>query len=510
MIIFQQQKKLFKDIIMQSHSFFTFLLITTILNASLPCIAAQKSYDNEPQAKRQRQEERNNNQNHPSIHNPRAFFTAQTEDDVKQARAHGCQLNLQNIKGHNALHHAITKNNLTVAKALMACDQTDTLLIKQADNDGFTPLHLAAKLGNLEAIKFIYSYYPNSNLDFAIEKGEEEYKGYTPLHLACLFAKSEIVEFLLNKECSPNVQGTPQQYNKDTDYCQGTALTLACSYDGPHANTPEINTTIITIINMILAKYPNIIDIPASENRTALYITCNNDNDVLAQHLLAKGANPNIYNSNQNSPLHLTCQNNMAETVQCLLEYRANPSIHNGQEAPLSLACQHGNPLIIALLLQHGANVHIANKDQHTPTQILNQFIKNADTKAPLLKLLYAYGAHTYMQEHNNDLIATCIRHINTNHAAFTAFLHTCTPEQLQELYTHLPTLIEFACAADQKACSNKNLAALQKTFPRYTASYKPGYIHIAQLYRALLFKNKLHMMQQNKVKCNVMFEFLN
>eukprot|EP00088_Acartia_fossae_P000466 TRINITY_DN10199_c0_g1_i4.p1 TRINITY_DN10199_c0_g1~~TRINITY_DN10199_c0_g1_i4.p1 ORF type:complete len:126 (-),score=6.30 TRINITY_DN10199_c0_g1_i4:5-382(-) len=59
-----------------------------------------------------------------------------------------------------------------------------------ADNDGFTPLHVAPLEDDIVAVEYLLKYNASTNI-------HNNKLGMTPLHFACYFSSYEIVEILV-------------------------------------------------------------------------------------------------------------------------------------------------------------------------------------------------------------------------------------------------------------------------------------------------------------------------
>lgn len=387
------------------------------------------------------------------------LFSAKNAHDVHQALVHGCLLTTRNHAQETALHYAVKNHNLEVAQALMQQDPNN-ILINAYDNHGLTPLHRAAQRGNKEFIQYIHTNYNDTiDLDSALDY-KSLGKKVTPLYIACHFSHFCVVEYLLNAGC----KSYPETHTKTP---QNTALLYACSHNDAEYTSAQKNNAKIAIVRLLLKKNPELITFSDKQRNNALHIACLNNNFMLIPILLEHGAHPHL--------------------------------INNDQETPLHIACRYQNMIAIALLLNTTSDIHKANYCNHTPADIAHQ-ITDSTTKNMILELLYMYGATTYGAQYHNNLIATCIRHINTNAQALKLFLQMRTPEQLEMLYSQLPILIEYACAADKKIFSNTIRKQLLAPFPDYTNSYKPGYAHRAYCF---VIQNTLHMMQQTKLLCD-------
>lgn len=94
---------------------------------------------------------------------------------------------LEALRGCNALHLAVGRGETRLLPKLLAKTDIETLNAK--DNDGNTPLHIAAQCGNLEAVQMIGS---QAGIDPSLENNEDE----TALEVAEAAGHKNIVQLL--------------------------------------------------------------------------------------------------------------------------------------------------------------------------------------------------------------------------------------------------------------------------------------------------------------------------
>ena len=105
--------------------------------------------------------------------------------------------------------------------------------------------------------------------------------------------------------------------------------------------------------------------------RTPLYYACSNqDGFLIAQLLIAKGADVNVQDKSGRTPLHWACNNqNGLPIAQLLIANNADVNARNMHgETPLYYACKNQNGFLIAqLLIVNGANVNVQALRGETP-----------------------------------------------------------------------------------------------------------------------------------------------
>ena len=91
-----------------------------------------------------------------------------------------------NRYGVNALHEAATLGDVAMMEALLKAGADPNVTY----GAGETPLMLAARTGNLNAVKLLLDRAANVN-------GAEEFKGYTPLMFAATENQAEVAKLLI-------------------------------------------------------------------------------------------------------------------------------------------------------------------------------------------------------------------------------------------------------------------------------------------------------------------------
>mmetsp|Transcript_35834 Transcript_35834/g.80695 ORF Transcript_35834/g.80695 Transcript_35834/m.80695 type:complete len:992 (+) Transcript_35834:2-2977(+) len=184
-----------------------------------------------------------------------------------------------------------------------------------------TALHAAAAAADAAAVKAALiksGHYVN--------QADEE--GYTPLHLAARSGNKGVVLTLLQSTASPNAP----------DNRELTALHMAAQCD--HAS-----------VVLVLVKNDARLDVGDCSGRTPLHIAVEFSSTKALTTLLDKMANPNIGNHRDMSPLHLAAERAYGDGCSALLAAKAIPTKANmWSQTARDLANEAGDEECAALL----------------------------------------------------------------------------------------------------------------------------------------------------------------
>ncbi|CAG9761215.1 unnamed protein product [Ceutorhynchus assimilis] len=269
-------------------------------------------------------------------------------------------------QGNTPLHLAAKKGQNKIVKALLVCDAE-----KESKNKwGFTPLHLAAKEGHHEVISILLENTANVNAINSL--------GQTPFHMLGYSNSVRSIELLL--KFGANIEAKDKN-----DY---TPLHSAIE-QGHHE-----------VVIILLEKNANVNAINR-DGQTPLHIACCTNNIRSIELLLKLGANIEAKDKNDHTPLHSAIKKNHYEVIIILFENNANVNAFNsvGQTA-LHMACStNPNFRSVELLLKLGANIETKDKNGHTPLHLASCSLGG---NAVIIKLL-AHGSNINAQDNDGQ-----------------------------------------------------------------------------------------------------------
>uniref|UniRef100_UPI00387FB281 Transcription factor ETV6,DARPin n=1 Tax=synthetic construct TaxID=32630 RepID=UPI00387FB281 len=116
------------------------------------------------------------------------------DDEVRILMANGADVNATDNDGYTPLHLAASNGHLEIVEVLLK-NGAD---VNASDLTGITPLHAAAATGHLEIVEVLLKHGADVNA--------YDNDGHTPLHLAAKYGHLEIVEVLLKHGADVNAQ----------------------------------------------------------------------------------------------------------------------------------------------------------------------------------------------------------------------------------------------------------------------------------------------------------------
>ena len=229
------------------------------------------------------------------------------------------------------IHEAAATGNLQKLRQFLPADSTTTLLDAE-DDAGRTPLHSAAKGGQLATVDFLGQRGSNVNAD--------DRNGCRPLHLALMNGHVDIAKLL--------VQDFGASESK-TDYA---GKTPAQYFDHP----PLV---------LWMLKFETREGDRDEKGNTALIHAAIQGHVSSVQYLLDRKVDVSAKNSNLSTALSEACVRGHRDVMALLLTHGANPSQRDQWGyTPFGRCIVRGNRAILQVMLDKG---RIDLEEQHTP-----------------------------------------------------------------------------------------------------------------------------------------------
>jgi ankyrin repeat protein len=340
-------------------------------------------------------------------------------DAVKALLSHGADVNAKEpSRDQTALMWAVAEHHSAVIRSLIehgADIHARTKTPPRPASGGFTPLHFAAREGELEGARMLLAAGARVN-DTAAD-------GSTPLLVATIRGNVPIALFLLEQSADPNADGTgyiPLHWASGTWETQVSNPVFG--FTDPMSGIPDRRAK-LDLVKGLLAHHAN----PNAQagrapprfginhyqqslvGATPFFLAAGNADVELMRILLDAGANPNTPTKDNTTALMAAAGLNLSqgerlvteaaalEAVQLTLKLGGDAkAVNDGGENGLHGVAYLGWNRVLQLLVERGANVNTVSKRQLTPwliasgygdREVSNTVVRHKDTADLLLKL---------------------------------------------------------------------------------------------------------------------------
>ncbi|EPS41964.1 hypothetical protein H072_4032 [Dactylellina haptotyla CBS 200.50] len=311
--------------------------------------------------------------------------------------------------GRTALHMAAMLGDIPIIEKLIGAG-ADT---EASDSEDLTPADLAARSGNLQALKRLQQLQKEIAL--------------TPLVAAARAGQLLIVKYFLKE--APLNSDRESQYElalrvaAKQGHEQLVRELLSTKLD-PNCKNAEGGTPLhqaaeegqLNIAKLLIEHSANI-HAEDSGRYSPLHLAAKNGRIEVVRFLIEHGADVNAENQNKTSPLHLCT--NYPELVALLLEKKADVNATDfNSRSPISIASGGDveQKLTVELLLKAGADINVEDRYEKTPLQraiskgftdtVIMLFMHNnhllSQSPSSLFQILYCAieGKNTKILEH--------------------------------------------------------------------------------------------------------------
>ena len=186
--------------------------------------------------------------------------------------------------------------------------------------------------------------------------------GITPLHLAALSGRVSVCAYLIEKGAEVNALGGS---------LPATPLQLAARKGR------------VEVMDLLIKHGANLRLVDSQDFSCLHSVTHSSDYWALLYILCQPDIAVNERDNMGLTPLHWAAQQGDEVSVQVLLEFGANPNVvdHNGLTA-LHWAASDGNKSCISQLLEAGANVRVMNRDYRKAQEMADKYNNRGTWKA--------------------------------------------------------------------------------------------------------------------------------
>ncbi len=209
------------------------------------------------------------------------------------------------------------------------------------DENGLSPMHLAASNGNIEMV--------NSLLKKGADINIKDNQDRSPMHFAALNGKTDMVQFLADKFLAAKI--SIDQLN---DYDE---TPLHAAVRNGHKD----------VVEYLAANRANV-NTKDKAGVSPMHSAAWHGNKDMVNSLLEKGADVNIKDHRERSPMHAAAENGKTEMVWLLADNKAKiDQVDKSGATPLHSSAKNGHKDIVEFLSSNGANVNIQDNQKTSP-----------------------------------------------------------------------------------------------------------------------------------------------
>jgi ankyrin repeat protein len=289
-------------------------------------------------------------------------------------------------QSQTAIMWAAAERHPNVVSALIAAHAD----LKAHTKQGFTPIHFAARVGDLESVKLLLAAGVDANLLTAPN-------GFTPLLIATMRAQVDLATFLLDHGADPNIEAagmTPLHWASTT--WEGFASNPVYGFEDPMSGIPDRQAK-LRLVKALLAHGANVNARMTARQpsfatgyvdgvgATAFLLAASVDDVEMMHLLLDAGADPKIATATKATSImaatglnhgigeSLVTEEQARDAVKLLLELGVDPKGETtfGENALFGPAYRGWNTLL-AQIIDLGVNVNAVSKAGVTPFRAAN------------------------------------------------------------------------------------------------------------------------------------------
>ncbi|BBM82154.1 ankyrin repeat domain-containing protein [Candidatus Uabimicrobium amorphum] len=277
------------------------------------------------------------------------------------------------IAGNNVKEVKRLASEVNVNKKNLGEEIADILTGKEVDidirfYDEYTPLMIAAEIGNLHIVEALIEAKADVN-------AKSKY-GITALYSAVVNQHEEIVKVLVREKA--NVDVDPKNAPSAFDHASknNDAITSILRKAGANGWTPLMNAAFDGDLEKVQSLIAAKVNLEATENRgtTALAFAVVKGHKAIVDALIAAEANVNV-EVGMHTPLIIAAGEGHQEIVKTLIAAKANVNFRNPYtlKSALIFACEKGHKEVVNVLIAAKADVNVKNREGKTPLQIVNR-----------------------------------------------------------------------------------------------------------------------------------------
>ncbi|XP_047737830.1 transient receptor potential cation channel subfamily A member 1 [Hyalella azteca] len=280
--------------------------------------------------------------------------------------------------GLTALHHTALRDHDEAALILI---ESYTVCPNQPCNNGFYPIHLAAKNASVKVLEVLLSWAEKRGCERANMIILPDLEGNVPLHLAVHGGEIKAVEICLKNGANISMQ----QHDRNTP------VHLACAQGA------------LDIVKLMFTMQPQqkleVLNTKDARGMTPLHCSAMFDHPDLVRYLVMEGASLNTGDCESRTPLLLAAGQRCWRSVEALLQLGADPGIRDN-------SCKN----ILHIIVMNGGSINdispmklaqLLNDQDISGCSPLHYASKSGQIKS--LESLIQLGASVRTKNHRNE-----------------------------------------------------------------------------------------------------------
>ena len=251
----------------------------------------------------------------------------------------------------NPIHEWAIHNNAEAIDSLDGGDQR----LNEGDENGWTPLHWAAALGNSDALIALLQKGADSN---ARAKGDGSFISESAVRVFWEFGMGDSFVEWLNEADTVLLAAV---------YSNNPEIVFALVRNGADVNassrrliTPLHEAAIIGALHAVVALAESGANLEARDNEgtTPLHWAAWRDAPEIIAALVRRGANPNVSTRFRDTPLHWAAESNAVYAIIALVGLGAEPNMPDELgHTPLDWAVEEENHFAASMLRRNGGRL---------------------------------------------------------------------------------------------------------------------------------------------------------
>jgi ankyrin repeat protein len=301
--------------------------------------------------------------------------------------------------GTTVLHAAVQSGKIGIVRLILNyLGKEAEAIVNKANDQGQTPLSIAASGGNKQLVTLLMQHGARNSLNLP------DSQGMTPLMVAIPKANVELISFLLEEDASSTIHLS----------CSNGVTAL---YIAAYCNKPEIVQLLLKYgarkdLQMVDIKGRSIVFTAVATGDVNNVSSIINALEEEKEELALWVNRPDIHGL---VPLALAAHQGNVPVMELLIEYGARQTLHHRcqlNETPLMIAVAANQYDSVRYLLTIGAYTHIDATDIDGNTSLM---VAAQIEAMDIFKLLLAYGADITIENNMNESVSSILSHTTWN-----------------------------------------------------------------------------------------------